>query len=314
MSILKKTFFASNHRDSFCVMQSALEKEGYQRIRSASRAELVFLDHEARGNEKKWEFFDDLARVKPVFLFPHTPYTPWLWFDYIKPSTHVACNFAPSEAYASTMLANGYPCRVENVGFTRPLTVKPFSPTAGRHLAFALARLIGARGRWPDRYQYELMEDALKWIIKNRSAFERVTIFYTFDTKKAHLSAYQGYGFEFVCVGEDGPAVKALDTRHCLDQLRGVDLFIGCHTIGFVSISQGIPTILYGHGDEILNFLSPGFDHSFIKFPLQLQSTTPDQALDLCRHSNPAVEAWKQGNIGSSFDERRFLEIIHEFV
>ena len=319
-------YYSNHYKDAFDVMQVALRESGdFVETFQFSHANIAFLDHEPSGDYastvvlKRWELFNARAKQKPVFLYPHTPYAVYLWDDYVKPSPHVACNFVPSEAFKRAMEIYHYPCRVEVVGFTRPLEVKPFRPTEGKHLAISGARLTGVNGMWMWNADLIVRDRALQWVVDNRKHFERVTVYYTFDLEKAFLRPFEGYDLNFICVASNGDEAKGLNTQRALKQLESVDLFIGCNTLGYIALSQGIPTILFGHDNEFpMHATNCGthyaeYEH-ICAFPLKLHEMSAVDVLALCKEPNEAIEHWKKINIGDNFNAERFIEIIREYI
>jgi len=206
-----KSYYAVAYRDAFQVMQEALE--GWTRVSTQNKADIVFLDREPTGNENKWNQIDELAKKKPVFIYPHTPYSSWLWDGYTKPSKNIACNFVCNEAAIKIMESYGYPCRVENVGFTRPLEIKPFKPTKGMFVAYAAPRLLG-QGRFYRPEDKIYVEKTMDWIVSNRHYFYDIKVFYSFSLEICGLEKYTKHRcIKFVNVARDSVQTKNLGIR-----------------------------------------------------------------------------------------------------
>jgi len=311
-------YYTTAYRDSFQVMENALES--WERVSNPHKADVIFIDREPTGNENKWNQIDELAKQKPVFIYPHTPYSSWLWDGYTKPSKNIACNFVCNEAAIKIMESYGYPCRVENVGFTRPLEVKPFEPTKGLFLAYAAPRLLGAEGRFyrPDDRIY--VEGTMEWIIKNRHYFYDVRVFYSFSLANFGLEKYDKYPcVKFVNVAKDSIQTKNLGTQTALKQLEGIDIFIGSNTLGYIAFSQGIPTILVGHNNDIPGHSTNNGLHyneyaKYCDFPFRLEDLTGEDLLDFAHEEPREITEWKRLNIGTSFDKEKFLKVVREYI
>ena len=301
----KWKYYTNNYKDAFYVFKKALDGSGlFEEVRK--KPDLSFIEHEPKGNPEKWKKFNEGAGRIPVFIYPHTPYSSYLWDGYVPPSSKIACNFVPSIAFKMAMETYHYPCRIEVIGFPRPL-------------AISSVRLLGRYGAWIYKYDRFVRDRALRWIAKNRDHFERVTVFYTFDLDKAMLRKFEKYDFDFVCVARNGPEVKGMNTKNALKQLEGVDLFIGCNTLGYIAVSQGIPTILIGHDNEFpMHSSNCGLHYSeyeqYVAFPLKLHQMSACEVLSLCKEPDERVEKWKAENIGTSFDADRFLEVVMEYL
>jgi len=98
-----------------------------------------------------------------------------------------------------------------------------------------------------------------------------------------------------------------------------VDLFIGSNTLGYIAISQGIPTVLVGHNNEIpLQSRNNGRHYAqyarYCDFPLYLDRMSAEDVLDLCKIQNSAIEFWKKMNIGTDFDAEKFMNVVREYL
>jgi len=307
-------------------MEQALEKAGiFEFTPKLTKADVVFFDHEPGGDLRsdlaraRWEKFRKLTEKKKVFIYPHTPYGVFLWDGYITAWEHVACNFVPNIAFQQAMKIYGYSCRTEAIGFSRPLKVKKFSPTSGKNVAFSGPRLMGKNGGWFRDADKLIVIRALEWLANNRKHFDKVTVYYTFDEDKAALSKFKNAGFDFVCVAKNSYEVKMLNTASSLKQLQGIDLFIGSNTLGFIALSQGIPTILIGHDNEFpMHSTNRGNRYNeyahIVDFPYRLHEMSIDEVMQLCQQRNRTIEEWKKINVGKSFDKDKFLNIVKEFV
>jgi len=313
-------YYSTNYRDTFTCMRNALEKDGHVPVSNYNKADMIFLDREPTGNEARWEIFDNLAKRKPMFLYPHTTYSFWLWDGYTKPSPHVSCNFIASEAARLSLETYGYPCRAEVVGYTRPSPLQPFRPTAGKHLAHAQPRLLGRNGRFYRPGDALVHDMAMEWIYQYRQDFEKITIFYSFTLEISNLSKYKDVReFDFVCVAADARESQRMDTAHGIRQLQGVDLFIGSNTLGYIAITQGIPTILIGHNNDVPLHSTNNGNHyaeyeKYCAFPYRLSEMTAEQAKALCIEMPEEIKAWKEMNIGHDFDAEKFLKVVHEYL
>jgi len=313
---MMKTFYVKSYRDSFQVMQEALEKlSGWKRVKKPDMADVVFLDREPTGNEIKWNRINELAKNKPVFIYPHTPYSSWLWDGYTEPSKNIACNFVCNEAGLKIMDSYGYPCRKENIGFSRPLTVKPFSSTSGNVLGYSGPRLLGAEGRFYRSGDEVYVKRTMDWIVENRHWFFEIKVFYSFSLKIYGLEEYKKYScIEFINVAEDSIATNDLGTMTALNQLKGI---VGSNTLGYIALSQGIPTILIGHNNDVpLHSTNNGIHYvdyaEWCDFPIRLEDMDGNDALEYCLEEPGEVLEWKKMNI-ENFNAEKFLRTVEEY-
>lgn len=299
------------------VMEDALKN--LERTSNPNKADVVFIDREPTGNENKWNQIDKLAKQKPIFIYPHTPYSSWLWDGYTKPSKNIACNFVCNESAIKTMDSYGYPCRKENIGFSRPLTVKKFQKTSGARLAYSGPRLIGSEGRFYRNGDAEYVKKTMDWIVENKSYFLEVKVFYSFSPEVYGLQDYLKYScIEFVNVAPDSVATKQLDTGSALNQLKDIDIFLGSNTLGYIALSQGIPTILIGHNNDIpLHSTNNGIHYTdyakWCDFPIRLEEMDGNDVLDYCWQEPNEVSEWKKLNI-ENFNKEKFLKIVKEYL
>lgn len=313
-------YYSTEYRDSFLVMKRVLNSNGWTQVLKSNEADAVFIDREPTGNERRWDAINDLATKKPVFIYPHTPYSSWLWDGYTKPSKNIACNFVCNEAALKIMDSYGYPCRRENIGFSRPLQVKPFSPTKGVILGYSGPRLIGANGKFYRSGDAEYIKKTMGWIIENKKQFLEVKIFYSFSLEVYGLEEYATCsGLEFVNVAKDSIETKNLNTETALRQLEDIDIFIGSNTLGYIALSQGIPTVLVGHNNDVPSHSTNNAIHysdyaKWCDFPLKLEEMDGRDLQELCKKEPESVMEWKRLNIGTNFDSAKFFKIVKEYV
>ena len=212
-----------------------------------------------------------------------------------------------------SMAAYKYPYRTEAVGFPR-CPVQPFKPTTGKHLYYSSARLLGSKGVWPDKASKELHIKSMKWLVKNRQYFDKITVALQFDLKTAGLDNFTEYGFEFQEVGT--PA--ELSTATAMRQFQDVDVVISFNTFAHLAVANGIPTVIAGKLGEVVNrhykLKNCDLYKQWFDFPLDLFAMNGEDLLRLRDRMNPEVEEWKRINIGTSFDADKFISVVKEFV
>jgi hypothetical protein len=296
-----KRYFAYRYRDAFEPFERALQRAGYIPTESPGRADIIFLDH-----EKRLRTID-----RPLFLYPHTPYSFYFWDGLIDPSRETRCNFVNSKAALESMAVYGYPYRVESIGFTR-CKIRRFAPTRGKTLIYASAHLY-TRGRWPHEGDRLIHEQTLEWLRRYKSSFDEIIIYYFGSLEDNKLKSESGFSLvEIQGFGE-------LNSSTALRQLKGADLVISCNTFGYLSLARGVPTVLIGHDNEFplhsSNYGAHYGEYSkFCEFPLRLQDMTGEDLLALRCSKNKEIEAWKKKNIGSGFDSTRFVALMAELA
>lgn len=300
----KRTFYIYKRRDPAITLPfiSALVSAGYEETMDMSRADFLLYDYE------RSTFARPFAH-KPVFIYPHTPYAFWLWDGLIRPR-RAKCNFVVTEAAVQAMKRYGYPHRAEAVGFSLA-EVKPFAATSGKDLLFAPAHPLTPTKGFPRPADAAIHKNALRWIVTNRAAFDRVVVRYAFDLSHYGFEEFLDSDIEFIQADE-------LRVQNSLDFMRPFDIVISCGTFGYLSLAAGKPTILYGYKDVIpgnrrADVKSYDLYRDMFEFPCPLESLTSADVL-AARSSCDRIESWKERNIGGSFDAEKFISIIRECV
>lgn len=309
-----KKFFVYSARDAADVYIKALLAAGYQQCDGLLEADFFLVDKEPSG-EWRHHRLEKAAFNKPVFFFPHTPYSYWLWDRWLEPMK-ISCNFVVGEGARMGMLAYGYPERVEICGFPR-CEVKPFKPTQRKNLLY-ISSTRSLNWKPPQTGDRDLHLMVMDWIVKYRSHFDSVTVNYFKSLEFSLLDKYldRKNEIDFVDIGES----KDLSSRTAIRSLEGKDLVIAGNTAGYIALASGYPTILFNNYKNAPQNSATGFgwhwdlykDHYV--FPLSLFDMDIDEVLNVRLKKNTQVEKWKDLNIGGNFDGAKFISIVQEYV
>ena len=291
-------YFAHRYRDSFAMLDAALQDAGFISVADVAEADVLFLDHENRLKKMP---------DKPLFIYPHTPYAYWLWDGIVTPQP-AACNFVVADGAKAGMERYGYPYRVEVIGFNR-CAVLPFQPTTGKDVLFAPAHPFGNK-RFPRPNDHLTHINAMQFISEHRNCFGRVVVRYASDLSAYHFEAFTGAGIEFV-------AAEELSVRSSLQAMEPFDLVISQGTFGYLALASGKPTVLYGYENNIPGGRQGDVRHyelyrDVFDFPLPLECLTIEDVLGLRLVPQPTIKQWKILNIGGNFDQERFVSIVRE--
>lgn len=295
-------FRVLRNKDQADAYISALLSAGFQETNSVHDADFVLADWERMGVTRR-DLYAYGANGKPIFVYPHTPYSYFIW-DGIQSLPNVTCNFVPAQGPKMGMQSFGYPNRVEVVGFHCG-PVRPFQPTDGSRLLFAPAHPLHD-GKYASAETEQETQRAYEWVLDNRSRFESVTvrctrgavIEYT-DVRYDHVDPYR----------EPRPNAAALFA------IENADLVLSVGTFAYLSAAAGKPTIMYGSAVPSNRAgYAKHYDlyRSHFEYPLLLERMQIDAVAMVCRESSPALDTWRELNIGEPFDTGKFLAVILE--
>ena len=310
-SLLKrmdKSFYVIRNKDAAAEYIDALLSAGYYEQNRIWHADFLLIECEHGGTTRDRIF--EIARVKPVFKYPHTPYSYWI-NDGPYPAAPVKCNFVVGQGAVMGMAAYGYPYRVEPVGWTG-CPIKEFTPTKGTKLLFVPPHLVRA-GKYADHeIVYPAVVKAAEFIARHRNSFESVTVHYSLDgIDESGVGVLKKHNVTFRPVqirGIEEPRKQALE------QMQGFDLVISSNTFAHLAIASGIPTILFGADTLDYHVNSYALYRDHYRFPRALEDMSIQDVLDVRKEEGADVKRWKELNIGRPFDAKRFLEVVKEYV
>lgn len=308
-----KTFYVIKNKDAADPFISALESAYYQRTHSSINADFMLIDCEHGGNTKTMIF--EYAKSRPVFVYPHTPYSYFIW-DGIYDSAPVACNFVVGQGAVMGMKSYGYPYRVEPIGWTG-CKIFEFSPTRGTRLVFAPPHLLG-NGKYPRPEQFDLVKNTARFIANYANMFESIIV--SCAPQSIMASGLddlidQPVEWEYF----DAYKATKYPRIHAQTLIRDADLVISSGTFGYFSVAQGTPTVMLGYRDMIPGTAGGQAKHydlykSHFAFPLTIEAMRIEDVLAVRTKRNESVEEWKRLNIGKPFDKEKFISIVKEYV
>jgi len=305
---MPKTFYVIRNKDAGDEYIDALLSAGYEEQRRIWRADFLLIECEHGGANR--ERITEIARVRPVFIYPHTPYSYWIW-DGPYPPAPVKCNFVVGQGAVMGMKAYGYPYRVEPVGWTG-CPIKEFTPTKGTRLLFVPPHLV-RDGKYADHeVVYPAVVKAAEFIARHRNSFESVTVNYSMDgIDESGVGILKKHNVTFRPVQIHGIAEPR---KQALEQMQGFDLIITSNTFGYLAIASGIPTILFGADTLDYHVKSYALYRDHYRFPFILEDMDIQDVLNVRKEEGAEVKRWKELNIGRPFDKKRFLEVIKEYM
>jgi hypothetical protein len=301
------TFFVLRHRDSADAYIKALLDARYAETKDIARADFILYDHEI-----KLAGHIQAIKDKPTFVYPHTPYSWFVW-DGICPTLPASCNFVYGENAKLGLESFGYPGRVKVCGFSR-CEVFPFRPSKDRRLLFAPAHLL-LNKKYPRDNDYRVHQAAFAWVVRHAKYFDGVTVRIFGTIKENGFHEVEGIKFENVATATR--YTSALTVESSIASIERHDIIISCNTFGYLSLARGKPTILYGNCQprtregEVRNY--PLYKH-LIDFPYPLESLSVDDVIKAGSIINSAIEKWRQKTIGGNFDAEKCLSAIKEYV
>jgi hypothetical protein len=296
-------FSIRRNKDSSLAFEQALLEAGHRPVARPEEADFILFDSENVGRRR--EELKALLEHRPGFIYPHTPFTCWLWDGVYEPLP-AACNFVAALAQKEAMQVYRYPYRVEPIGFPR-CDVLPFQPTSGRNLLF-----VPARPRRDDGRQAGFDANALQFVVEHRARFESVTV--------CHVGQYDGYHMKGVTFLRYDIKALPSPTANMMELVDQADVIISCNTPAALGVARGKPTIMYGEmaavpqtntGRAPLHY--DQYSH-LLRYPLLLEDMTIDDVFTACSRENESVETWKTGNIGGNFNAEQFIKIVEEYL
>lgn len=308
---MSKYFYCMNNKDAANDYVLALLGSGYIQTKSISRSDFLLIDNEHGG--ARFEKIKYYCERIPVFIYPHTPYSYWLW-DGLYTPLPVACNFVVGDGAVNGMIAYGYPYRVEAVGFTG-CKVSPFRKTSGKRLLFAPAHPFGD-GKHASIKAGENQFNAAKFIAGHCEYFDSVTVRYS--------GTIQSNGLE--CFGGTSAIMKHVEIyknanirEEATKDILNSDIVISCNTFGYLAVASGTPSVLYGYkGEDVGGRAGTVKNYALYKhhyeYPMQLEDMSILEILGVREKESPAVGEWKRDNIGENFNAEKFVSVIREYV
>lgn len=312
-------FFYRANKDAGKAFVAALETAGYQRTESIQESDFLLMDHDdIRCAPDLAPYFTLQAlKQRPLFIYPHVPYSWFLWDGIIEPKA-AACNFVVSNGAKTAMQLYGYPCHVEVIGFPG-VQIKPFKPTHGTKLLFAPAHPLN-NGKFPGPRGIHWVRQTSEKIIHYLDYFESVTVRYHAQTlADAGLELFERIKSPKI-VFENVDVYKTSNIRQkALRAIDAADLVISQATFGYLSVACGKPTVFYGYSDQTLYSRegiakqSQKYWHIF-KFPKIFEELSIEEALAVRVSASADVERWCNLNLGENFDPKRFVETVENYL
>jgi hypothetical protein len=308
---MPKKFFVIRNKDAADEFISALLSAGYSEVNNLEQADFLLFECEHGGALRDRIF--NFVKTRPGFIYPHTPYSYWLW-DGLYPPAPVACNFIVGDGARMGMKAYGYPYRVEVIGWTG-CDIRSFVPTVGTKLLFAPHHLLNG-WKYAQPEIEGVIRNAAQFILDNMASFESV------DIRCSSKSLEHGL-FPLI---RKGAAFWNVDVYHTpnirQDALKAIvkaDIIISNGTFGYLSVASGKPTVMCGYRDMKVGGANGEAKHydlykDHLAFPLTIESMTIEEVLAVKTKRNEEVETWKELNIGRRFDAEKFVAVVKEFV
>jgi hypothetical protein len=301
-----KTFMALERLDSNKVFIDALLRAGFTKVSDPDRADCLFYEY-CKG--KHQFIYDKFFGKKPTFIYPHTPYSWWIWDGLYEP-VPACCNFVTTDAAKNAMAAYGYPYRVESIGFTRA-RVRKFSPTDGKTILFAPNHPTGAKGKLIRDEDYIIAKQSFERIISMAPKFKQIIVRYG--------GSLLGSGIWDPKISNIILRKSDMTTPGTQKAIEAADIVIARGTLAYISVAMGKPTIgpylpenahPYSHKGDTKSFDK----YRWIQYPVNLNDVTDDQIIEFAKYPNREVETWKEQNIGRNFNPEKFISIVREFV
>ncbi len=312
-----KRFYLRDNKDSGAAFASALLAAGYQRVECVEQADFALYDHD--------HYYDrgmkPLNINCPLFIYPHVPYSWFLWDGILEPQS-VSCNFVVSNGAKVAMQLYGYPEAVEVIG-AAGMEIKPFAPTSGTKLLFAPAHPIHD-GRYPQREALVYIRATAEKIMKHLDYFESVTV--------RHSNTLIDCGLEIftqrltpqknrkIIFEQFKPYATPNLRQEALSSIHRADLVVSNSTFGYLSVAEGKPTIFYGYDNKMIPYSREGYAKNYplykhiFHFPINFVDMSIEGIMAVRDEANSTVEQWKRLNIGESFCASEFVKKLENYL
>lgn len=309
---MSKKYYIFERRDASLRYKKALMYAGYKKTDDPRRADFLLYDLEQESYLPVINHF--LESGKPIFVYPHSA-NSWYFWDGFHKERPVSCNFVFTEKIKNAMVSYGYKSRIEACGF--PFSdVRSPAPMRKKTLLFAPMHTMGVEGE--DFLQapanFELNRKTLERAIQLSPLFDSVTV---------------RYGKSFEASGMYDPHISnvyfekaILRNRSGIRSIEQHGMVIAAGTLAYISVAMGKPTIFYNQWNETpregnATVKSYEMYQQFLDYPIQLTDRSDMSVVCFgMRYScaDKLVRQWKDSNIGSAFDDDRFISVIREFV
>ena len=297
-----KFFLVHGHLDKCQPYIDALADRGHTRVGDPARVDFGLYDFMRSGQRR---IFAEMHKNKtPMFIYPHAALSAYIWDGLVSSEIPAACNFTYGEGQRQIMAAYGYPHPTMAVGWPYG-PIEPFRPRqAVQRILFAPKHPNGKRALIDQ-------DQAL-----NREVFQRLR------TAGAELTVYYGHDLENNGL-ERVPGIQYIPSTLNLDgavqQIRQADLVVAHDTFAYLSIAQGVPTLMFtGNqtphviGKPVKNWKS--YRH-IAKYPLDILDVTAKKApalIERAASTDEDIHDWKERMIGQPFCGDRFVDAIEE--
>jgi len=301
------TFKATNNRDKGNTYIKALVDAGHIQ-KDSFDVDFLLLDLERHALEEVNKF---IASKKPVFIYPHAAIADILWDGMYVP-LKITRNFVPGEGQKEVMRLYGYPNKVVVCGWPYGKVID-FIPTTGKKLLYAPIH-PNSRGRKMRDEDKANNKKTMLLILENKHLFDEIRIRFGGRMKDNGLEEFR----ERTDVVFEN-AVYHID--HSIESISRADIVISFGTFGYLSVSQGKPTIFYGQETPPHNMRRTAKSYekymNYRRFPLDTDSCPkiPFKFIieQVCTE-NYMVEDWKERFIGNDFDSQKFISTVEQFL
>jgi len=305
------SFYIFKHQDKGEPFMWALTQHGFTRTTNPARAGLLLADLERFGREK----FLSLPHERegtPTVLYPHGAVASCSWnFPGVKHFPFVKAVVVPAVGWTSIM--HSYGCTYKTIECGWPFShVRPFTRSSGKNILFA--PIHPNSNGFLSLTDKSLNQHTFKKLLQLKA--HTLTVRYLGDLSHNGLSEVDGVHFI-----KGTPRVNDSKTF-----MRDFDLVVGHHMFGYLSVAQGIPTLMFGEfvaphyggsEGEIIHVESWPIYKAEMMFPLDVLAEEDIHFLvERATYSDYEIADWKARMIGGPFNAELYVsemeKIAHE--
>lgn len=301
-------FFVFENYDAADAYSIALVEAGHVKTTNIDSAEFLLYDYERYPERNQIKQF--IKSGKPAFIYPHTPYSFFLWDGIYKP-LQAKCNFVSTKHQKKIMELYGYPYEVEDCGFSR-CEIKKFKPfQQDIYPNVLIAPAHGLQGKLTDEFAKISLMKMLDFIYQYRELFGNVKLRYSGDGLSFdYLSKFVGkWDFE-KGYRNDFSSIKSIDQA---------DIVFSTNTFAYLSIARGIPTFMYGNEYPMRTRKGEAKHYKdydgWTQYPLDISNLEYSFGMMLANsRADEPIKVWKERNIGYQFDPQKFVKKVESYL
>lgn len=306
--MIRPHFFSFNHQHKADEYNRALEARGWTRVSDPGEARFILSDMDLYRRAKTLE--DYRKKGIKVFLYPHGG-IPSIFWDFAgnTPSPFVSAHFVPAPGHERVMRSYGYPAPIEVVGWSL-CPIKSFRPRPIRRVLFA--PIHPNNNKFLCSIDKEINRESFRAALKIAGEAEASLLVRYLGSLRDN-GLWKAGGADYLQGFPDGS----------FEEIDQADLVIAHHTMAYMSVARGVPTLMMGEGiaprlgpkeEKLLRPLSWERYKDLMIYPLDVLEGDPLELAERASSSDRDICEWRERMIGSPFDPGRFIDRLESYL